>query len=103
MFRDVGVGSEGEEVVVEPVSPSKMRSHEILHANGDVTEVVGMNSLPTEILHLIFLHLNASVGTLSDVSLVSRYVTLLAPCLRLNAIVRVLMHLFRRVCGGAWW
>lgn len=79
VFRDVGTGFEGEESVAEPSSPSESRSLGILHATGDVTEVAGMNWLPTEILHLIFLHLNARLEDLSCVSLVSRYVPLVVP------------------------
>lgn len=71
VFRDVaGL----EDALPQPSSPRKSSSLEILHANGDVTEVVSMNLLPIEIIHLILLHLKSDLEDLSKVSLISRYV-----------------------------
>ena len=61
------------ELDIEPIRAPRYVPHSILHANGDVTEVIGMNSLPIELVHRIFLQVKPTVAELVLLSSVNRY------------------------------
>lgn len=63
-----------EKPVVAPQHPILDTPRAIIHANGDVTELMSVNSLPVELIHRIFLHLKPSIEELTAVSSVNKCV-----------------------------
>ena len=63
-----------EKPIVMPHYPIIETPRAIVHANGDVTELISINSLPVELIHRILLNLKPTAKELSTVSSVSKCV-----------------------------
>lgn len=70
-------------VDVDPVLPEAHHqakvipySVHIVHADGEITAKPGIHSLPTELLHLIVLHMQPDVDTIHKIGSINKYVTI---------------------------